>query len=112
VTALDWALLGLTICSLWLLMDVYTFIARALSSGFSAGPERREFQFGAGVAGAAAFFVSAVVAALFDLHPLLVPIVDSVFVLVVTSGIGFAYLAVLLTKAIGWLERHLPSTGR
>jgi len=109
VTTLDWALLGVAVCSVWLLMDLYRFMVLALSSGFRGGEQRREFQFGAGVAIALAFFVSTIVAALFNFHPLMLPIVASVFVLVVTSGMGVAYAAILLTAALRWIARHLRS---
>jgi len=109
MTALDWALLGVTVCSLWLLVDFYRFIVLGLSSGFTSGMERREFQFGTGVAIALAFFVGAVVAALFNFDPVILPIVVSIFASIVTSGIGVAYAAILLTRALGWVVRHLRS---
>jgi hypothetical protein len=109
MTALDWAFLGVTVCSLWLLLDFYRFMLLALGSGFTSGTERREFQFGTGVATALAFFVSAIVAALFNFDPLILPLVVSVFASIVTSGVGVAYAAILLTRALGWVVRHLRS---
>jgi hypothetical protein len=84
-------------------------VVLVLGSGFARRPEHREFQFGTRVAIAFAFFVSTIVAALFNFQPLVLPIVSSVFASFVASGMGVAYVAILLTRALGWVVRHLRS---
>jgi hypothetical protein len=107
VTTFDWKLLGVTVCSVWLLMDLCRFIVFRLGSRFRKATERWEFQFGTSVAIVLAFFASTTVAAIFNAQPLVLPIVASVFVSFVTSGMGVAYAAILLTRALGWIVRQV-----
>ena len=53
------------------------------------------------------FFASTTVAAIFNAQPLVLPIVASAFVSFVTSGMGVAYAAILLTRALGRIVRNV-----
>jgi hypothetical protein len=108
VTTLRLASFGVTVCAIWLLVALYRSIVLALSSSLTKRSERWGFQLESGAAIAFAFFVSAVVSALFNFHPLVLPIVASAFVIIVTSGIGLAYVTILLARVLDWVARHLP----
>jgi len=107
MTTQGWALLGATVCAIWLLAALYRSMVLKLASGLTRARERRTLQLEGSAAIALAFVVSAVVSTLFSFHPLLLPMVVSIFPVVVTPGIGLAYITILIERVLAWIVRHL-----
>jgi hypothetical protein len=109
MTTVEWETYGLTVCVISTLAAVYGSTVEALTAYLARPSDRRALRSAGSTAIALAFLTSVIVAALFSVHPLLLPIVATIFSATVISGVGLAYAAVLLEHALSWI-RHVLST--
>ncbi len=103
--------LGLTACAVWSMAALYGFLVSALSAYLTKPREHRTLELEGRASIALAFVASVVVSSLSSVHPLMLPIVMSIFAIIVTPSIGLGFVIILIERCLDWVARHRPHVG-